>query len=148
MEALLQDKNLKRICVLIILSLWVWSVVGESTLPGDSLGLKSMDGKSFIIYQMSKSETAYAVSRKYNVPFREIAADNPGIDMNALKEGQQILVPVLFTTTTQTITPVEKEEVKEEEIKGEGLKGEGLKGEGLKEEGLKGEGLKGEGLKG
>src|SRR5689334_1941564 len=98
MEALLQDKNLKRICILILISLWAWSVFGET--PGDSVGLKTFEGKAFIVYQVSAGETAYAVSRKYGIPFKEIAAANPGTDMGALKAGQQIFVPVSASTTS------------------------------------------------
>jgi murein DD-endopeptidase MepM/ murein hydrolase activator NlpD len=97
MEALLQDKNLKRICIVILFSLWAWSVFGGTTAAGDSLGLKTIEGKSFIVYQVSKGETAYAVSRRYSIPFKEIEAANSGVDLGALKAGQQILVPTVFT---------------------------------------------------
>ncbi len=129
MEALLQDKNLKRICIIIILSLWAWSVIGNNTLPtastsafeyaapGDSIGIKTIEGKSFVVYQMGKGETAYAVSRKFGVPFKDIAAANSGVDMGALKVGQQILVPVSFhnatpvesTATTQNLNTAKEE---------------------------------------
>jgi rare lipoprotein A (peptidoglycan hydrolase) len=95
MEALLQDKNMKRICVLILVLLWAWSVVGNGTVPGDSLGLKVVEGKTFVVYKMSAGETAYAVSRKYGVSFKDLAAANAGTDMGALKVGQEILVPAL-----------------------------------------------------
>ena len=130
MEALLQDKNLKRICIIIILSLWAWSVFGNNSLPsatinsfiqsapGDSVGVKTIEGKSFVVYQMGKGETAYAVSRKFGVPYKDIAAANNGVDMGALKIGQQILVPVSFnkstpvaTTSNTQISETPKEEV-------------------------------------
>ena len=49
MEALLQDKNMKRICVLILMLIWVWSVVGNSSVLGDSVGVKVMDGKTLMV---------------------------------------------------------------------------------------------------
>lgn len=129
MEALLQDKNLKRICIIIILSLWAWSVIGNNAMPvassssliqaapGDSIGIKTIEGKSFVIYQMGKGETAYAVSRKFNVPYKDIAAANSGVDMGALKIGQQILVPIYLSTTlgavsNTTVANTQKDEIK------------------------------------
>ena len=116
MEALLQDKNMKRICVLILVSLWAWSVVGNNTVPGDSVGVRTVDGKILIIYKMSAGETAYAVSRKYAITFKDLAAVNSGVDMGALKSGQEILVPGKFTasnTQVKTTEPViTKNEVK------------------------------------
>lgn len=99
MEALLQDKNMKRICVLILVLLWAWSVVGNGTVPGDSLGLKVVDGKTLVVYKMSAGETAYAVSRKFSVAYKDLTAANPGVDMGALKIGQEILVPTLNSNT-------------------------------------------------
>ena len=69
MEALLQDKNMKRICVLILMLIWVWSVVGNSSVPGDSVGVKVMDGKTLMVYRVSAGETAYAVRRKNDLPY-------------------------------------------------------------------------------
>jgi len=116
MEALLQDKNMKRICVLILVILWAWSVVGNNTLPGDSVGVRTVDGKTLIIYKVSAGETAYAVSRKYGITFKHLAAANSGVDMGALKSGQEILVPGKFTasnTQVKTTEPIiTKNEVK------------------------------------
>jgi LysM repeat protein len=106
MEALLQDKNMKRICVLILMLIWVWSVVGNSSVPGDSVGVKVMDGKTLMVYRVSAGETAYAVSRKYGVPFKDIAAVNAGVDMGGLKAGQEIFVPTNFAATAVTTEPV------------------------------------------
>lgn len=106
MEALLQDKNMKRICVLILMLIWVWSVVGNSSVPGDSVGVKVMDGKTLMVYRVSAGETAYAVSRKYGVPFKDIAAANAGVDMGGLKAGQEIFVPTNIAANTDTTEPV------------------------------------------
>lgn len=107
MEALLQDKNMKRICALILVLLWAWSVVGNNPVPGDSVGVKTVDGKTLIVYKVSAGETAYAVSRKYAIAFKDLSAANSGVDMGALKAGQEILVPGNFTAN---ITPVTKTE--------------------------------------
>ena len=107
MEALLQDKNMKRICALIVVLLWTWSVIGNNSVPGDSVGIKTVDGKTLIVYKVSAGETAYAVSRKYAIAFKDLSAANSGVDMGALKAGQEILVPGNFAAK---VTPVTKTE--------------------------------------
>ncbi len=99
MEVLLQNKNMKRICLLILLVVWAWSLMAA---PIDSVGVKNISGQSFIVYQLSAGETVYAISRKYNVSFQSITEANPGVDMNAIKLGQEILIPQINTYTTST----------------------------------------------
>ncbi len=102
MEALLQDKNMKRICVLILFSLWVWSVTAANPAAGDSVGVKVVDGKSLVVYKLSAGETAYAVSRKYGINFKDLSVANSGLNMDQLKAGQEILVPTGRTANTST----------------------------------------------
>ncbi|MBK7037099.1 MAG: LysM peptidoglycan-binding domain-containing protein [Bacteroidetes bacterium] len=98
---------MKRICALIVVLLWTWSVIGNNSVPGDSVGIKTVDGKTLIVYKVSAGETAYAVSRKYAIAFKDLSAANSGVDMGALKAGQEILVPGNFTAK---VTPVTKTE--------------------------------------
>ncbi len=116
MEALLQDKNMKRICALILVLLWAWSVVGNNTVPGDSVGVKTVDGKTLIIYKVSAGETAYAVSRKYAITFKDLSAANGGVDMGALKAGQEILVPGNFTASNTQVKKTEPVVTKNEVV--------------------------------
>ncbi len=116
MEALLQDKNMKRICALILVLLWAWSVVGNNPVPGDSVGVKTVDGKTLIVYKVSAGETAYAVSRKYAIAFKDLSAANSGVDMGALKAGQEILVPGNFTANNTPVTKTEPVVAKKEVV--------------------------------
>ena len=116
MEALLQDKNMKRICALILVLLWAWSVVGNNPVPGDSVGVKTVDGKTHIVYKVSAGETAYAVSRKYAIAFKDLSAANSGVDMGALKAGQEILVPGNFTANNTPVTKTEPVVAKKEVV--------------------------------
>jgi LysM repeat protein len=93
MDALLQTKHMKRICILILLIIWGYSVIASTGTPGDSIGVKQLNGESFILYKVGQGETIYSVSRKYGIPYSIIASSNPGIDLNNVKAGQQILVP-------------------------------------------------------
>ncbi|HET8962702.1 MAG TPA: LysM peptidoglycan-binding domain-containing protein [Chitinophagales bacterium] len=90
---------MKRICLLILFVVWVWSLIAA---PIDSVGVKYVSGQYFIVYELSAGETVYAVSRKYNVSFASITEANPGVDMNAIKLGQEILIPHINTSTTST----------------------------------------------
>lgn len=113
MEAILQVKNMKRLCALILVLLWAWSVVGNNPVPGDSVGLKKVDGKTLLIYKMSASETAYAVSRKFNITFKELEQANVGTDLGALKVGQEIFVPRNYLSA---LVQTKTKEVEEPEV--------------------------------
>lgn len=117
-KTVLQDKNMKRICILILFSLWVYSVMANPVVPGDSVGTKLVNGKTLVVYKISAGETAYAVSRKYGIPYKDLSAANTGVNMDALKAGQEILVPAAWgnTSTTKTTTTVVKTEPREEVI--------------------------------
>lgn len=99
MQITMHNKNMKRICFVILLVIWALSVMSASpnTFPGDSVGLKKQNGNSYIIYKVSSGETVYAVARKYEIPFASIAAANPGVNMSEVKAGQTILVPSAFS---------------------------------------------------
>ncbi|MBC8046605.1 MAG: LysM peptidoglycan-binding domain-containing protein [Fimbriimonadaceae bacterium] len=121
MQITLEDKNMKRICLLIILVICALSVFSAPNYAkGDSVGIKNIDGNTYIIYKISGGETAYAVSRKYGIPFSSIAAANPDVDMNGIKAGQDILVPAKHhTSVSHTETSEVKKETKQEIKKAE-----------------------------
>jgi LysM repeat protein len=118
MEALLQDKNMKRICILILFSLWVWSVTAANPVQGDSVGVKVVDGRTLVVYKLSAGETAYAVSRKYGIPYKELSGANTGINMDQLKAGQEILVPSgkMSVASSNTTTTAKVEQAPREEV--------------------------------
>ncbi|HEX5002752.1 MAG TPA: LysM peptidoglycan-binding domain-containing protein, partial [Bacteroidia bacterium] len=73
-------------------------------LPGDSLRVKWMDGKKYILHKVETKETWSSLSRRYNVTIDDIKLANTGID--DLKVGQIIHVPVLpeGQSTTEPVT--------------------------------------------
>lgn len=109
---------MKRICILILFSLWVWSVAAATPVQGDSVGVKVVDGKTLIIYKISSGETGYAISRKYGIAFKDLAAANSGTNMDQLKAGQEILVPAKWASTApvKTTTTTMKTEPREEVV--------------------------------
>lgn len=107
---------MKRICILILFSLWVWSVTATNPMQGDSVGVKVVDGRTLVVYKLSSGETAYAVSRKYGIPFKDLSGANAGVNMDQLKAGQEILVPTGRTIATTTSTTAQVEQAPREEI--------------------------------
>lgn len=102
---------MKRICLIIILTIWALSVFSSSSasMQGDSVGVKHVAGNTYIIYKISAGETVYSVSRKYQIPFSSIVAANPGVDLGAVKAGQNIYVPSQYTShAAETVNSVEK----------------------------------------
>ncbi len=103
MHVLLQQKNMKRLAVLILVLTWAYSLLAApASAPGDSVGVKTVGAQHFILYQVSAGETVYSVCRKYNVPFADVAAANSEINMDQVKAGQVILVPSSHAGNGQT----------------------------------------------
>lgn len=48
--------------------------------------------KTFRTHEVTKGETLYAISRRYEIPIQTIVADNPSLDPIHLRLGEQILI--------------------------------------------------------
>lgn len=72
--------------------------------PQDSIGVETINGKTFIIHKVTAGETLYGISKRYNVTVDQIIEQNPTADAGL--EIDQILkvpyVPRQKTTTTIT----------------------------------------------
>ncbi len=86
-------------------------------MPNDSIGVKTVDGKQYIMHKVTKGEGVYGISKKYGVPSASIFAANEGSSAG-IKINQVLLIPtsVASTTTataaTTTTTSVKKVEKK------------------------------------
>lgn len=58
----------------------------------DSIGIKVIDGKTYIMHKVTKGEGVYGISKKYGVPSSEIFAANPGSEQS-IKIDQVLLIP-------------------------------------------------------
>ncbi|MGZ5243172.1 MAG: LysM peptidoglycan-binding domain-containing protein [Bacteroidia bacterium] len=58
----------------------------------DSIGVKTVNGKSFIMHKVTKGEGLYSIGREYGVPANDIKKSNAGLE-NHVNIGQVILVP-------------------------------------------------------
>lgn len=65
---------------------------GSSLSPADSLRVKSMNGKQFILHKVEPAETWTKLARRYNVEIEDLQAANPGVQM--LKIDQIVHVPI------------------------------------------------------
>jgi LysM repeat protein len=105
MHVLLQQKNMKRLAVLILVLTWAYSLIAAPpAAPGDSVGIKTVGEQNFILYKVSPGETVYSVCRRYNVPFASVVAANTDVNMDQVKAGQVILVPRGNTASAASTT--------------------------------------------
>lgn len=59
----------------------------------DSVGVRSVNGKTYIAHKVEPKETLYALSRKYGVPVSQIVEANKNIE-KSIAIGQIVLVPI------------------------------------------------------
>lgn len=61
-------------------------------MPQDSIGVKVVDGKTYIMHKVSKGEGVYGIGKKYGVPAADIFAANDG-SKTSIKIDQVLLIP-------------------------------------------------------
>lgn len=61
-------------------------------LPKDSIGVKKVKDKSFIIHKVEKGDGFLSIAKKYNVSDSAIKSSNKGL--KELKIGQQVKIPI------------------------------------------------------
>lgn len=68
----------------------------------DSIGIETINGKTFIVHKVDAGETLYAISRRYGVTVEQIVAQNPAADAGL--EIEQILkVPYVPKTSKPAV---------------------------------------------
>ncbi|MCB9232435.1 MAG: LysM peptidoglycan-binding domain-containing protein [Bacteroidia bacterium] len=73
-----------------------------STVPADSIGLKVVNGKTYIMHQVDKGESLYAISRRYKVSVAILREEND-LKQDGLNLGQIILVPTKSKVTSMSL---------------------------------------------
>jgi LysM repeat protein len=79
---------MKKLLILCFLAF----TVNAFAAPQDSIGVKIIDGKTYIMHKVTKGEGVYGISKKYGVPSSEVFAANPGSEQS-IKIGQVLLIP-------------------------------------------------------
>jgi LysM repeat protein len=69
--------------------------------PADSIGMETINGKTFIIHKVSEKETLYAISKRYGVTVNQILEFNATADAG-LEIGQILKVPYVPRSKKQT----------------------------------------------
>jgi LysM repeat protein len=72
-------------------------------MPNDSIGVKTVDGKQYIMHKVTKGEGVYGISKKYGVPSASIFAANEGSSAG-IKINQVLLIPKSAASTTTATT--------------------------------------------
>ncbi|MBK5278550.1 MAG: LysM peptidoglycan-binding domain-containing protein [Bacteroidia bacterium] len=83
---------------IILLTLISWS---NPKVAGDSLRLETINGKQFVIHQVSEKETLYAISKHYGVSILNILEFNKTAD-GGLEVGQILKVPYVPKSKVQS----------------------------------------------
>lgn len=87
----------------IFIGLLTFISLNAIAMPNDSIGLKTVNGKQFIMHKVTKGEGVYGISKKYGVPSADIFAANEGSSAG-IKINQVLLIPTNGTTTTTSTT--------------------------------------------
>jgi len=83
---------LKKTLILTFLFIVLSLTVQARFSPTDSIGVRTIDQKRYIIHKVNKGETLYALSRKYNIDVQSIINSNPRAK-NGINIGQEIIIP-------------------------------------------------------
>lgn len=96
----------------------VTEVIPSEPLPDK----KQRDDTKFIYHNLQPGETVYFLSKSYGVSENEIILSNPGIDINKLPVGAEIVVPRReFMSDRQKFDDQEKKYIYHKVLKGESL---------------------------
>src|SRR6478609_2130094 len=85
---------------IIFLSLLSWLDLPQ---PADSLRTETINGKLFVIHQVSERETLYSISKRYAASLTGILDANPNAD-SGLEVGQLLKVPYTKVKSTVSTT--------------------------------------------
>lgn len=91
-----------------------------SAMPTDSIGVKTVDGQSYIMHKVTKGEGVYAIARKYGVSASEVFSANEGSD-KGLKIDQILLIPKTFAASKSGTPNTKTEKIYHTVSKGETL---------------------------
>ena len=81
---------------LLFLVAFAWNV----ELPADSIGVETVNGKTFVIHQVEEKETLFAISRRYRTTVDAILQYNPTA-ASGLEIGQILKVPYVPKVTVK-----------------------------------------------
>ncbi len=104
-----------KIYPLLFSVLLTYSYNAQANAPVDSIGVENHKGKKVILHQVDPKETYYSISKRYNIPYKEVMEFN---DSRFLQIGVILKIPtqLQFVATTPTASS-SKSDVSEYTIK-------------------------------
>jgi LysM repeat protein len=108
-------KSFRLLCpvmILLIFNNYTWSQVAVER-SGDKVVIS---GIPYYIHLVKKGETAYSISRAYNITVEELTRENPQT-VYGVKEGQSLRIPVRLVSASTTSQPPLLQQTKRDESK-------------------------------
>jgi LysM repeat protein len=105
-------KLLNKILILTFMLVTFSSSIHARISPSDSIGVRTINQKSYIVHKVEKGETLYALSRKYNVQVQSIMDANPGSN-NGINVGQELIIPTEVVVQENVLSPTIQEAQKD-----------------------------------
>ncbi|MCC6818306.1 MAG: LysM peptidoglycan-binding domain-containing protein, partial [Bacteroidia bacterium] len=104
---------MKKLLILCFLAFSINAIAS----PQDSIGIKVVDGKTYIMHKVTKGEGVYSISRRYGVSASDIYEANEGSEQS-IKIDQVLLIPKAIpqngtkpNNTPSTTTTTKKEKI-------------------------------------
>ena len=89
-KCFLKSNKITSKTISVILALFLG--LNTFAMKQDSIGMKNINGKKYVMHKVSKGEGVYGIAKKYNTSANEIYAANEGAD-KGIKIDQVILIP-------------------------------------------------------
>ncbi len=86
-----------RIClgiVALVILIFSQSVAACDFIPIDSVGVKTVKGKKFLLFKVEQGQTWYSISRKFGLSVKEVQAANEEGKSKSPSVGQILLIPI------------------------------------------------------
>ncbi|HHG84901.1 MAG TPA: LysM peptidoglycan-binding domain-containing protein, partial [Bacteroidetes bacterium] len=94
---------MKQLIVLICAGLFLIPMMGKASIPGDSIGVKTVDGKTYVLYRITQGDNLSQIAREYGASVAQLQEAN-GMEGVGLSIDQVILVPFQSMDNTAMAT--------------------------------------------
>ncbi len=92
-KVIIFSSTMKKILIPLLFILFV-GLLSSSASPFDSLGMKTIENRQYIIHEVESGETFYSLSRRYGTDVKKIMKANPDA-VQGLQTGVEIRIPYL-----------------------------------------------------
>lgn len=96
---------MRRLRLMLIAGLFGVPTLGMASMPGDSIGVKTVQGKAYVMYKITKGDNLSQIAREYGLSVSQIQEAN-GMSGVGLSVDQVILVPSPHLAAAKPAQPV------------------------------------------